>query len=52
MSLRIGQKGFFQDVYRTYKEDTVTNRDQAQSEREVEKRFRQFLHSQSSLGLE
>ncbi|UJR36687.1 hypothetical protein I4U23_029404 [Adineta vaga] len=51
MSLRIDQKGFFQDTHRTRNKDTVTTRDQTECEQEVEILFRNFLKEQSSFGL-
>jgi hypothetical protein len=51
MTLRIGQKRFFVDTYRTRNKDTITENDQAECENAVEKLFREFLHQQSSIGL-
>jgi hypothetical protein len=51
MSLRIGQRKFFDDTYRTRDTTTVTNKEQADCENAVEQLFRDFLHQQSSFGL-
>jgi len=51
MSLRIDQKRFFLDTYRTRNIDTLTNRDQADCEHAVESLFHDFLNQQSSFGL-
>jgi hypothetical protein len=51
MSLRIGQKNFFLDTYRTRNVDTLTNKDQADCEQAVENLFHDFLNQQSSFGL-
>ncbi|CAF2769025.1 unnamed protein product [Rotaria sp. Silwood2] len=51
MSLRIDQKGFFLDTYRTQNRDTATNTEQADCEQAVEKLFQNFLNQQSSYGL-
>jgi hypothetical protein len=50
-TLRIGEKNFFRDVYRTKNNDTLTNKEQADCEFAVEKLFRDFLKQQSPYGL-
>ena len=50
-TLRIGEKHFFHDVYRTKNEDTSTNREQKECEQAVERIFRRFLKEQASFGL-
>lgn len=51
MSLRIGEKNFFLNSYRTRDTETSTNREQNECEIAVEKLFRDFLKQQTSLGL-
>jgi hypothetical protein len=51
MSLRIDQKRFFLDTYRTRNRDTLTNNEQADCEEAVEKIFRDYLNQQSSYGI-
>ncbi len=51
MSLRISEKRFFLDTYRTRTQDTLTDREQADSENAVESLFRDFLNQQSSFDL-
>ena len=48
MSLRIDQKQFFLNTYRTRKRDTTTDIDQSECEQEVENLFRAFLKKQTS----
>jgi len=51
MSLRIGQKQFFLNKYRTRNFDTLTNREQADCERAVEILFHDFFKQKSSSEL-
>ncbi|CAF4908296.1 unnamed protein product, partial [Rotaria sp. Silwood1] len=51
MSLRIDQKRFFLDTYRTRNKDSVTNTEQADCEQAVEKLFQDFLKQKSISGL-
>ena len=51
MSLRIGEKRFFLDTYRTRNKDTSTNTEQTDCENYVEKIFHDFLKQQSSYGM-
>lgn len=51
MSLRIGEKRFFLDTYRTRNIKTITDREQADCEEAVDKLYKDFLAQQSSIGL-
>jgi hypothetical protein len=49
-SLRIGEKHFFHDAYRTKDVNTSTNREQAECEQAVERIYQNFLKKKSSFG--
>lgn len=51
MTLRIDQRRFFLDTYRTRARDTTTSNEQTDCEERVEKIFQSFLHQQKALGL-
>ena len=52
MSLRIDQRRFFLDTYRTRMRDSTTSNEQADCEERVGKIFESFLHQQKALGLQ
>ena len=52
MALRINEKRFFLDTYRTHDDHSATNKEQANCEKRIEKIFRDFLAQKSTLGSE
>jgi len=51
MTLRIDQRRFFLDTYRTRARDTTTSKEQTDCEERVEKIFQNFLHQKTAFGL-